>query len=490
MSRLKNIAILGTGSDVGKSIVTAAICRSMVDKGYKVAPFKAQNMSNNSGVTPDGMEMGRAQIVQAEAARIVPHVNMNPILLKPSGEKESQVILNGVVHETLSAMSYHKNKSFYFQQACEAFKKLEAEYDMIVLEGAGSCAEVNLMPTDIVNFKMAQFADADVLLVADIHRGGVFAQIVGTLECLPAEYQKMIKGIIINRFRGDRNLFKDGVDWIETKTGKKVLGVLPWFSDFKIEDEDSVVLEKLSVQTENKAGKPAIGIIQLPHISNFTDFHVLTDIEDIQMGYINQPMDLSRFNAIILPGSKNTRADLVWLYRCGLGSKIKEYAARGGHVMGICGGYQMLGKVVQDPQGLEGEPGDTKGLNLLDVSTVLKSPKTTTLTEFIYQDIPSKGYEIHMGTTRRIKGKPFLKVLSRNSLTCSDSEGSVSEDNRIFGTYLHGFFDHCLIIEKWLASIGIQNVQIPQETTVTLKEKNYQRLKEHFEAHVRFPIEI
>ena len=221
MKNRKNIAFLGTGSDVGKSIIAAAFCRSLADKGVKVAPFKAQNMSNNSGITPEGLEMGRAQIVQAEASKVVPHVDMNPVLLKPTGEKGSQVVLNGLVHGNQSAMDYHKTKNFYFEQACNAFDRLKTRYECIVLEGAGSCAEVNLMQSDIVNFRMAEYANADVILIADIHRGGVFAQIVGTLQCLPKKYKRMIKGFIINRFRGDPELFKDGIEWIENKTKKK-----------------------------------------------------------------------------------------------------------------------------------------------------------------------------------------------------------------------------------------------------------------------------
>ena len=239
----KNIAVLGTGSDVGKSVVAAGICRILADKGIRVAPYKSQNMSNNSGITPEGLEMGRAQIVQAEAAKIAPHVDMNPILLKPTGEKQSQVILNGLVHGNQTAMDYHRNKGFYFEKACEAFDRLSNKYDRIILEGAGSCAEVNLMATDIVNFPMAEYANADVVLTADIHRGGVFAQLVGTLDCLPDNYRDMVKGFIINRFRGDIALFKDGVDWIQKRTGKKVFGVLPWYSHFKIDAEDSVEIE-------------------------------------------------------------------------------------------------------------------------------------------------------------------------------------------------------------------------------------------------------
>ena len=317
---MKPIAIFGTGSDVGKSIVGAALCKLFADQGISVAPFKAQNMSNNSGITPEGLEMGRAQIVQAEAAEIPPHVDMNPVLLKPTGEKGSQVVLNGEAIENSTAMDYHKRKDFYFKAVCDAFDRLQARFDMIVMEGAGSCAEVNLMASDIVNFRMAEYADADVILVADIHRGGVFGQLVGTLECLPQKYRDRIKGFIINRFRGDIELFKDGTQWIEERTGKKVLGVLPWYHHFRIDAEDSVELESLPSVTSLKPDVPAIAVIKLKHISNFTDFHALAETPGLQVIFVESPQSLDRFQAVILPGSKNTRSDLTVVKRDRMGS--------------------------------------------------------------------------------------------------------------------------------------------------------------------------
>ncbi|MCD4723122.1 MAG: cobyric acid synthase, partial [Desulfobacula sp.] len=477
----KNIAILGTGSDVGKSIIAAALCRSLADRGVKVAPFKSQNMSNNSGITPEGLEMGRAQIVQAEASKIVPHVNMNPILLKPTGEKQSQVILNGRVYGNHTAMDYHRNKGFYFEKACEAFDHLGKIYDRIILEGAGSCAEVNLMPNDIVNFPMAEYANADVILAADIHRGGVFAQIVGTLECLPQKYRDMIKGFIINRFRGDIALFKDGVDWIEKQTHKKVLGVLPWYTHFKIDAEDSVEIEECNNFKGFNPDIPAIGIIRLPHIANFTDFHALSKIKGIQTIFIDRPDYLSKFNAVIIPGSKNTRADLEWL-TSKFKNPLKEYYQSKGYIFGICGGYQMLGEFVDDPDGLEGIAGKTKALNLLPVQTVLKAPKTTTLSGFQWGDAKGKGYEIHMGYTTLRAGTSLLAVNSRNCTPCSDIDGCMSEDRRVAGTYMHGFFDSSQILSKWLKTIGLDNY--PCDDILSSKEKDYMLLKEHFEAHI------
>ncbi len=480
--RKKNIAVLGTGSDVGKSILGAAICRSLVDNGERVAPFKSQNMSNNSGITPEGLEMGRAQIVQAEACKITPHVNMNPILLKPTGEKQSQVILNGVVHENQTAMDYHKNKGFYLKKACQAFDTLTKSYDRIILEGAGSCAEVNLMANDIVNFAMADYANADVILAADIHRGGVFGQIVGTLECLPQKYRDMVKGVIINRFRGDIALFEDGAEWIENRTGKKVFGVLPWYTHFKIDAEDSVEIEKCNDFKNFNTNEPAIGIIRLPHIANFTDFHALSNIKEIQTVFFDKPDHLSKFNAVIIPGSKNTREDLFWLQKK-FKDKLSVYHKRNGHILGICGGYQMLGEIVNDPDGLEGKPGKTDALGLLPVQTTLKAPKTTTLSDFLWDDAIGKGYEIHMGFTTLKKGCALLGITARNGSTCNGTDGCLSADKRILGTYIHGFFDSSKIVSKWLELIGI-SLKSTIDDMHTIKENDYGLLKEHFETHI------
>ncbi|THB80105.1 MAG: cobyric acid synthase [Desulfobacteraceae bacterium] len=481
---MKNIAVLGTGSDVGKSLIAAAICKVLAEDGHPAAPFKAQNMSNNSGVTPEGLEMGRAQIVQAQAAGILPHTDMNPILLKPTGEKKSQVVLNGRVHGDASALDYHRDKQYYFQEACRAFDRLSSRYDPIVLEGAGSCAEVNLMPSDIVNFKMAEYAMADVILVADIHRGGVFAQIVGTLACLPEKYRAMIKGFIINRFRGDIRLFQEGTDWIEQQTGKRVYGVLPWATEFRIDAEDSVELETIPRTTDLRADLPAIGIIRLPHISNFTDFHPLTEVEGLQTAYIETDSDLSGFKAVIIPGSKNTRSDLQWLSHTGIGNRLLDYAHGDGTILGICGGYQILGKSVDDPDGLEGVPGSTKGLGLLDIETRLTSPKTTTMSEFEFNGHTSLGYEIHMGKTTANNSSGLTRIRSRNGKSCNEMDGSVSSVYRVSGTYLHGFFDAPELLAAWLETLGIKGLQLPKISAAQKKENDYQRLKAHFEAHV------
>jgi adenosylcobyric acid synthase len=478
------IAILGTGSDVGKSIITTALCRLLANQGIRVAPYKAQNMSNNSGVTPEGLEIGRAQIVQAEAAKIPPHVDMNPILLKPTSDIGSQVVLLGKAVENCTASDYHTKKERLFATAGAALDRLRCEYDLVVMEGAGSCAEVNLMPHDIVNLRMAEYADAPVILAADIHRGGVFAQIVGTLNCLEKAYRNRIKGFIINRFRGDISLFDDGVRWIENKTGRNVFGVLPWYNHIRIEPEDSVVIENPQKVFIENSGTPAVAVIRIPHISNFTDFDPLMALDGLELFFLERVQALTAFKAVILPGSKNTCFDLQWLKSSGWLEKLTRYVADGGHVLGICGGYQMMGNFVHDPDGLEGKPGTTRGLDLLPVETVLKAPKTTTLTRFSRAGARGSGYEIHMGQTQRHAGEPFFKVLERNSVTCEDTDGCVTPDRRITGTYIHGLFENPSITRLWLNSIGLAHVETSELEGLEAKDKEYDLLAEYFEAHI------
>jgi adenosylcobyric acid synthase len=478
------IAVFGTGSDVGKSIITTALCRLFANRGIRVAPFKAQNMSNNSGVTPDGLEMGRAQIVQAEAAKTPPHVDMNPVLLKPTSEIGSQVVLAGIAVETSTAADYHHKKEHLFAEACQALDRLRRDYDLIILEGAGSCAEVNLMSHDIVNFRMADYAKAPILLVADIHRGGVFAQIIGTLECLAQNQRTRVKGFIINRFRGDINLFKDGVSWIEEKTQKQVFGVLPWYTHIQIEPEDSVVIESPRKVNLKNSQTPAVAVIRLPHISNFTDFDPLLALNNLEVYFLEKVQDLKAFKAVILPGSKNTRFDLSWIKSKGWSKRLSDYAATGGHVLGICGGYQLMGKTVHDPDGLEGKPGSTEGLGLLPVETILKAPKTTTRTKFIWNDIPGAGYEIHMGQTTREQSSPLFSIIERNNVTCKDNDGCISADSRIMGTYLHGLFDNPGVIKCWLEHIDIKDIDLSDVGGIEARDKEYDLLADHFEEYV------
>jgi adenosylcobyric acid synthase len=478
------IAVFGTGSDVGKSIVATALCRLFANQGIRVAPYKAQNMSNNSGVTPEGLEMGRAQIVQAEAAKIPPHVDMNPILLKPTSDIGSQVVLLGKAVENSTASEYHTQKERLFATAGAALDRLRQEYDLIVMEGAGSCAEVNLLPHDIVNFRMAEYAEAPVILVADIHRGGVFAQIVGTLSCLEKPYQNQIKGFIINRFRGDIRLFKGGVRWIEKKTHKRVFGVLPWYNHIQIDPEDSVVIENPQKVCTDNTGIPAVAVIRLPHISNFTDFDPLIALDGLDLFFLEKVQALTAFKAVILPGSKNTCFDLQWIKSSGWLEKIADYVANGGHILGICGGYQMMGNFVHDPDGLEGKAGTTPGVDLLPVETFLKAPKTTTLTRFYGDSIQGSGYEIHMGQTKRHGGDPLFKVVERNGIACEDSDGCVSVDNKIMGTYIHGLFENPTVTRWWLKSIGLPDVETATLEGLEAKDREYDLLAEHFKSHI------
>ncbi len=478
------IAVLGTGSDVGKSIVTTALCRILVQRGLRVAPFKAQNMSNNSGVTPEGAEMGRAQIVQAEAARIAPHADMNPVLLKPTSNIGAQVVLNGRAWLEASAKSYYRKKEILWAQSCAALDRLRSRFEVVVMEGAGSCAEVNLMADDIVNLRAAAYADAPVVLVADIDRGGVFAQIVGTLACLPQEQQARIQGFIVNRFRGDIDLFKSGVAWIEGQTGKRVFGVLPWYNHFNIEAEDAVTIESPRKEGATRSDGPAVAVIRLPHISNFNDFDPLAALEGLRLTYLQTPESLTPYQAVIVPGTKSTRSDLQWMHAGGWTAALKDYAARGGHVLGVCGGYQMLGQRVLDPEGLEGPAGETAGLGLLPVETVLKAPKTTTRTEFSWDGIPGAGYEIHMGQTHRTGGRPLVRIQSRNRQVCDDGDGCLSRDGRVLGTYLHGLFDTPEITRRWLSQIGLEGIKVDLRHGPVARDQAYDLLAAHMRRHV------
>ena len=478
------LAVFGTGSDVGKSVVATALCRVFKEDGLNVAPFKAQNMSNNSGITPEGLEMGRAQIVQAEAAGIPPSVDMNPILLKPTSDIGAQVVLLGEVFKNSTASEYHLRKKALFSTACRALDRLKADHELVVLEGAGSCAEVNLMPHDIVNLSMAQYAGAPVILVADIHKGGVFAQIVGTLECLSADQKKQIAGFIINRFRGDISLFKDGVEWIEKKTGKPVFGVLPWYDHIRIEAEDSVVIEKPEVVTRGRLRTPAIAVVRIPYISNFTDFDALAAVKGLRLHFIEEPVNLDCFAAVIVPGSKNTRFDLNWLHETGWAPRLSDYGHSGGNVLGVCGGYQMMGRTVKDPGGLEGAPGKTRGLDLLPVETELKAPKTTTLTEFSWEGDQGGGYEIHMGETIRSGGRPFFKIISKNGVAAEGTDGCISDNGRYMGTYLHGLFDTPAITGRWLGAIGLGSLAPADDCGLPARRKEYGKLARHFRKYI------
>ena len=377
----KSLMIQGTASSVGKSILTAAFCRIFKQDGYTVAPFKSQNMALNSFITEEGLEMGRAQVVQAEAAGVVPHVLMNPILLKPSTDKKAQVIFMGKVHKNMSAIEYHEFKPELKGMVKDAYDQLSSQYDVIVLEGAGSPAEINLRENDIVNMGMAELSDSPVILVGDIDRGGVFAAIYGTIKLLTEDEQKRVKGVIINKFRGDIDILKSGLDMIEELTGVPVLGVVP-YTPLRIEDEDSLS-ERFKFEQE-KEGQLKVEILYLPHVSNFTDFNVFETQEDVNVRYVMRGQSIGDPDLLIIPGSKNTIEDLIYLRNSGLEEQIIRLSRKGKRIVGICGGYQILGNKLSDPDHTESAITEIHGLGLLDIDTVFESEKNDNTSNWTY----------------------------------------------------------------------------------------------------------
>lgn len=440
------IMLQGTASDVGKSVLVAGLCRIFYQDGLKTAPFKSQNMALNSGITPDGQEMGRAQIFQAEAAGIVPDVRMNPVLLKPTSDRKAQVVLMGKVATDMDAVSYHDYKPRLRAQIMSVWQSLAQEYDALVLEGAGSPAEINLRDRDIVNMGMAEMAACPVILVADIDRGGVFAAIYGTLALLQPHERWRVKGVIINKFRGDVALLTPGIKQIEELTGVPVIGVMPWL-EVDLEDEDGVALQRGKYLNTGERALD-IAVVQLPHISNFTDFNALAAQPDVRVHYVRSPDALQGADLVILPGSKNTLSDLQWLRESGLAKALLAGHRAGVPTIGVCGGYQMLGETIVDE--VESGLGTQPGLGLLNTVTHFAQDKTTTLVEARLQEtlpgwlancagLALRGYEIHMGETTLQSGCRPALWLEKNGQRVAD--GAVSDDGLVFGTYLHGLFD-------------------------------------------------
>lgn len=488
----KCLSILGTGSDVGKSIVVTALCRIFRNMGIHVTPYKAQNMSNNSYVTMLGGEIGRAQVVQAEAARVPIHVDMNPVLLKPSTDTGSQVVLHGKVIGNIEASEYFANTTTLYEKAKESLNRLRSEYDLVVMEGAGSCAEVNLQDRDFVNFRMAHAADAPVILTADIDRGGVFAQLIGTLAVIPPENRQRIKGFIINRFRGDATLFTDGIDYIEKQTGIPVLGLIPYYYHIDIDAEDGLPLS-IIIDPPNELDSDSINIavLRLPHISNFTDFAPLQRESSVTLHYLSKPRSLNGYDTVILPGTKNVRFDLDWMKELGWNEQLIHYTQNGGHLCGICGGYQMLGNVVLDPHGVEGNPGETKGLGSLNLETTLSKEKTLSCSSGIYKRYgqPVEGYEIHMGATTHVKEmQSAILVNKRNGSTVNDDEGVMSSDGKIWGTYFHGLFDNsgfrCSFLEGLKPESRHATNNVLLENEMDFKHQQYDLLAKHFRDYL------
>ena len=463
MSRAKCIMVQGTMSGAGKSLLCTALCRIFAQDGYKVAPFKSQNMALNSFVTRAGLEMGRAQVVQAQAAGVEPDVRMNPILLKPSSDVGSQVIVNGEVRGDMPARVYFRQKKALIPEILRAYESLAQEYDILVIEGAGSPAEINLKADDIVNMGLAKLVDAPVLLVGDIDRGGVFAQLYGTVALLEADERARICGLIINKFRGDVEILRPGLAMLEEKTHLPVLGVVP-YTRADIEDEDSLS-ERLQ---SSKAVKPLdAAVVRLPHISNFTDFMPLEQHPLLGVRYVQNVRELGSPDLIILPGTKNTVADLLWLRQCGLEAAVQKLAKRGTPILGVCGGYQMLGRTLDDTLGSEsGQPQTLRGLALLPTDTVFTAEKhraqVTATAAAPFAGASLTGYEIHTGRTA-VQGSAF----------CTQADGTPEGcvQGAVFGTYLHGLFDSGELTEKLAAYLCRQKGLRPEAATPISMER-------------------
>lgn len=490
--------ILGSGSDVGKSLVVAGLCRLFRQEGIRVAPFKAQNMALNSFITPEGGEMGRAQVVQAMAAGLTPHVDMNPILLKPTAQVGSQVIVHGRVYGNLPARDYYRRRPQLIRKVMESFRRLSQAYELIILEGAGSAVELNLKKGDLVNFAMARRAGAAVLLVADIDRGGVFAATIGSYLLLTRAERRLLSGFIINKFRGDPELFREGVKIIEKRTRRPVLGILPYFYDLALPEEDSVALaRKPGNNFSPGATAVRIGVLRLPHLSNYTDFDPLEHEPGVSLRYLDYPDRLDDFDLLILPGTKNTISDLRYLKETGLAERILAYARRGGRVAGICGGYQMLGVEVRDPLGVEGPPRTEAGLGLLPVVTTMAGEKTTAQVKA--RAVGAWGgegseilaaYEIHMGETQTLgPGRPAFVIQTRGGLSVEVTDGWVSPDGRVFGTYLHGLFENDGYRRRFLQAL-VPEGNAPASEALSFQaflEAQLDRLAAEFRTHLDLP---
>lgn len=464
---------VGTGSDVGKSIINAGFCRIFKQDGYSPAPFKAQNMSLNSFAGTDGLELGRAQAVQAEACGIEPCSEMNPILLKPTSNQSAQVVLNGKPIGNQSAKEYFlgTDRDQLFTEAMKAYDRLASRCNPMVIEGAGSISEINLREKDIVNMRVALAVNAAVILIADIDRGGVFGSVYGTLELLPPEERALIKGILINKFRGDIDLFTEGRKMLEEITGVPVVGVVPYFRDIHVDDEDSVVLDHKSGKT--REGLVNVAVVLLRHMSNFTDFNSLERVPEINLFYTVNPEEIEKADVVIIPGSKNTMADLSTLRSTGLAKAILNRHLKGNAVFGICGGFQMMGREIHDPEHVEGSVESMHGLGILPVATTISEEKRTVQSEFIFRSEKEicKGYEIHMGTTELLGGSP-LSILKDGTL-----DGCFLNE-KTWGTYLHGIFDNATVVRSILKMAG-KEASFQEFNLQEYKNEQYNKLADH-----------
>ena len=492
----KKIMLQGTASNVGKSIITTGLCRIFKQDNNKVIPFKSQNMALNSFITKEGLEMGRAQVSQAEACGLEPIADMNPILLKPNGNNKSQVIVRGKVVGDMSSKEYYEYKLELTKVLGEIFKGFEEKFDIVVMEGAGSCAEINLMDRDISNMGMAKIADAPVILIGDIDRGGVFASIAGTMLLLPEEDRKRVKGVIINKFRGRKELLETGIKMLEDIIKVPVLGVVP-YTDIKIEEEDSVTIR---FRQKSKKADIHIEVVRTPHMSNFTDFNIFETQEDVSLRYVDYGESFGNPDILIIPGTKSTIDDLIFLRESGLENQIKELHKKGKLIIGICGGYQMLGKVLKDPYHVENDIEEIEGIGILDVETTFELEKTTTQVKAILGDnfhgylenLDKKevsGYEIHMGvTTREKNSNNFVTVTEKLGEKISYEVGSVNNECNVFGTYIHGIFDDIDFTRNLLNNIrkmkGLDPINSKVESFEEFKNKEYDKLADFLREHL------
>lgn len=493
--RGKVLMVQGTMSSVGKSLLVAALCRICKQDGWRVAPFKAQNMALNSYATQDGREVGRAQAVQAAAAGVEVTVEMNPVLLKPEADAQSQVVVLGKPWARLKARDYYARKRELWQVVTGALDTLRAQYDLLIIEGAGSPAELNLKRGDIVNMAVATYAAAPVLLVGDIDRGGIFAQLLGTLLLLEEHERRLVRGLVVNKFRGDASLFAEGITILEERGGVPVLGVVPFLRDLGIADEDSVALDDLHPAPVPPDGL-TIAVIRLPHISNFDDFDPLRAEPGVTVRFIDQPADLAGADLLILPGTKTTVADLRWLRERGLATALGVQAQAGTPVLGICGGYQMLGTAIYDPDGSEADVPEIAGLGLLPIVTHFSHEKQTVRAQGAVaaasglfagaSDLPCHGYEIHMGRTVLLDGAlPLLHITQRGGQPASDPDGATSADGQVAGTYLHGLFDSDNLRHALLANLAVRRGTTRTAAPTRIdREAQYDRLAAAVRAHL------
>lgn len=500
-NKAKSLMFLGTGSDVGKSVLAAAFCRIFKQDGFRVAPFKAQNMALNSYITPEGGEMGRAQVVQAEAAGIEPHVDMNPVLLKPTSQMGSQVIVRGKAVGNLSARDYYAYKTRLIPVVRECYQRLAEQYDLVVLEGAGSAVELNLKAHDIVNLAMAEMADARCILVGDIDRGGIFAALLGSYMLMTPEEQGRILGFMVNKLRGDPALFTSGIEILEARSSRPVLGVIPHYSHIALQEEDSVALQRRMRQNagaERSENALAVGVVRLPFISNYTDFDCFEQEPGVDLIYFDRPAEVFHFDAVILPGSKNTLEDLEFLKKSGLSDAILAFAKSGGTVVGLCGGYQMMGLRVQDPHGVESSLREVGGLGLLDMETEMYPEKITSQVEALPAvenhwaaslDSPLGGYEIHMGRSVSLgAARSLFRIVRRDGGEVNLLEGLTQPDGRVWGTYIHGIFDNDGFRRSFLREVQRRSGKAAVTGSSTFsyrewKETQYDLLAEHVRRH-------